>query len=413
MIKTFFLDVHIGRYKNSIKKIIKLFFIPLWLLYRIFLPKTKIVTIIRTDLYGHQVMEFQLLNHLTNTLNQQIYFNIHPVVDDIYLLNHQMLQLSHKAKKINYMFLIFRIFANEVDKSISEKLNLKRKYFFHSVGSLSIGTSIQSHYVMNNFPVFLETDKIFFKSFLRNNLFLDSTDKKIIAVHARSGKYLKYKPVDYAKDFFRNTPYSEIDEAILSSNKKIINKFLFMRVGHDDGLPMHSNYPIIDLRKNLYVDKSLQLSVFLSCDAYFGSSSGPVSFFTNQKKPCLLVSVHPLEPLYPEDPIEVMVIPKFVKDKKTNRIFGLHEQFSLNYLDIQRNYDDTQLLKNGLELISIPSSITSMIFHNWIQFIYSSVKSDWIKDSINATNKIRRLNRNISIPFLPIEYITYINKIAK
>jgi putative glycosyltransferase (TIGR04372 family) len=208
---------------------------------------------------------------------------------------------------------------------------------------------------------------------------------------------------------FRNSSSSDIAESIKYLNT---NRNILVRFGHFD-FDTIRNDKFIDIRKKLMANKELQLAFYSLVDAYFGTANGPVSFFVNQKKPCLLVSTYPIDFEYPTDPHSVMLIPKLVWNNLSKRYFNIYELLDLNFLKIQNLYNDQILVKNGLSVISPPAELIAKIFLSWQNSILLGEYNKWLDLSIKHTEKLRSSLNLPRLGTIPIEYFSYMKSINK
>jgi len=354
-------------------------------------------------------MEFQQLNQMAKTHKQIIFFNHHPIVAGEFIFKEQINQIfmRQNIKKLNHFFIIMRMYSQSIENSIFSRVKFKRKFFLTSLREQGFNGSLLKHYTFDEFPKFTNDDFVKYKKSISFSIPEIDLNKRLIAVHSRSGNFPKSKEPERVFDVFRNTSFSEID--FISSEFNSDN-FTFIRIGHFEDYERTESSNIIDIRKEIRDDESLQLSIFASIDAYVGSSSGPLSFFAIQKKPCLLISVYPFDLEYSFNPKHAIVIPKLIFDLKDNRFFGVEEQFDIDFVKLQNLYNDRLIIEKQLEPRSLPVAITKQIYSNWqSSFLNNDFDSQWVKDSIFATNSLRKLTRLQNLPVIPVEYFDYLN----
>jgi len=388
--------------------IVKILFLPAWLYYR-FLSRNKIkVLLIRTDIFGMQIFEFQQLNQIALKFNENIYINHHPNIAGEFIYPLQMKQiLKHSnIRIIKHIYLICRLYSQEIENSISIRIKSNRRVILTSLRELGYSGSLLSHYTCAPFPMFTTSDLTHQRNYLKNKMPNLNMNKKIIAVHSRTGNYPKHKEPERVRDFFRNTLFSEINAAAKYFDT---DHFNFIRIGHYEEFQRLTNYRITDVREQISLDPLLQLATFTSIDGYVGSSSGPLSFFAMQNLPCLLLSVYPIDTAYSNDPRSQMVVPKLIWDLENQRYLSVHEQFDYNLIALQNYYNDRLLIERKLEPHSLPVSITSQIYKNWQSSILRTNKpTKWLDSSVSASLKLSEDLNQPNLPVIPIEYFSFL-----
>jgi len=388
--------------------VVKLFFIPIWLGYRFASFKNKkLVVYLRSDFFGMQLMEFQQLNQMAKNTNQLIFFNHHPIVAGKFIYEEQSSQIfwNQNIRKLNHFSIIMRMYSQSIEDSICVRVKLKRKILISSLREQGFNGSLLSHFLCDKFPKFTKKNIVHYEKYIKSKLPGINTSKPLIAVHSRSGNFPKTNEPERVYDVFRNTTFSEIDFISSEFNTK---NFTFIRIGHFEDYERTESSNIIDIRRAIRDDDDLQLSIFASIDGYVGSSSGPLSFFAIQKKPCLLISVYPFDLEYSFNPKDSIVIPKLIFNLKDKKFFGLEEQFDIDFVKLQNLYNDRLIIEKQLEPRSLPVAITKQIFSNWQTTILNNdFNSQWIKDSIFATNSLRKLTKLQNLPLIPVEYFEY------
>ena len=405
---SFLYDVWAERKSGCLRVFFKFIFLPAWIFYYLFHNEDKIVLFIRTEIFGLQLAEFQALKKLAVDTDRQIYFNHHPEVVGKFIFNKQLeqiLQLSN-VKMIGQIFIISRLFADDIGLTISRIFKLKRKKILKTFRSMGFTYSLLQNKVFQSFPLFSKNELKEHRNYLSNCDPRIIKNKPIIATQIRTGNFPRYAVPSRVSDKFRIGKISEINISIKEFGK---NNFQFVRIGHFEERSAFSTKKVLDLRKDLAKDNKLQLSIFASCDAYFGSSNGPVAFFVIQKKPCLLLSVYPIDIEYPKDPKSIVVVPKLIWSNTNNRYLTLKEQFGIPFMQLQNKYDDRLLMKEGFEPKSLPQDIISKIFSNWQTSILLNKKSDfWQKKTIHKSNELRIAVNRPNLPSIPIEYFNYL-----
>jgi putative glycosyltransferase (TIGR04372 family) len=406
----FFYDLFLIRKPFTLFFIVKLLFVPIWLGYRVItLKNKKLVLLLRSDIFGNQLMEFQQLNQMAKISQQVIFFNHHPIVAGEFIFKKQMNQifLHQNIKKLNHLFIILRMYSQSIENSIYSRIRLKRKIFLTSFREQGFAGSLLNHFMLDAFPKFSNDDWISYKKSIALSIPEIDLNKRLIAVHSRSGNFPKSKEPERVFSVFRNTSFSEID--FISSEFNTQN-FTFIRIGHFEDYERTKSSNIIDVRRVIRDTDDLQLSVFALINGYVGSSSGPLGFFAIQKKPCLLISVYPIDLEYSFNPRDSIVIPKLIFNLKDNRFFGLEEQFDIDFVKLQNLYNDRLIIEKQLEPRSLPVALTKQIYSNWQSSILNNdFNSQWIKDSIIATNSLRKLTKLQNLPLIPVEYFNYLS----
>ena len=404
----FFYDLYSIRRPKYVFPIVKILFLPAWLYYRFFSRNKSKVLFIRSDIFGMQLFEFQQLNQLAINSKEVIYFNHHPIVTGKFIFSIQMKQILNHSNilVIKHFYLICRIYSQDIENSISSRMKFKRHTIMTSLRELGYGGTMLKHYTSAPFPIFSSSDLTQYRNNLENTIPNLNKNKKIIAVHSRSGNYPKYKEPERVRDGFRNTQFSEVN---IFSKYFDTDSFDFVRIGHHERFDDLTDSRITDVRKQISLDPILQLSLFASISGYVGSSSGPMSFFAIQKLPCLLLSVYPLDIEYSTDPRSQIVVPKLIWDLENQRYLSIHEQFNQSLIALQNYYDDRLLIERNLEPHSLPVSITSQIYVNWQSSILKTNKpTKWLDSSVKASLKLwEDLNRPY-LPVIPIEYFNFL-----
>ena len=403
----YFYDLNTLRPKY-IYPIVKILFLPAWIYYR-FLSRSKLkVLLIRTDIFGMQLFEFQQLSQLAMKSKEIIYINHHPNIAGKFIYPLQMNQIVKLSniKIIKQIYLICRLYSQEIENSISIRIKSNRRVILTSLRELGYGGSLFSHYSCPPFPIFTTSDLMHHRNYLKNKIPKLNMGKKIIAVHSRTGNYPKHKEPERVRDFFRNTLFSEINSAAKYFDT---DHFNFIRIGHYEEFQRLTNYRITDVREQISSDPLLQLATFTSIDGYVGSSSGPLSFFAMQNLPCLLLSVYPIDTAYSNDPRSQIIVPKLIWDLENQRYLSAHEQFDYKLIALQNYYNDRLLIERKLEPHSLPVSITSQIYKNWQSSILKSNKpTKWLDSSVSASLKLSEDLNRPNLPVIPIEYFSFL-----
>lgn len=403
----FFYDLNTLRPKY-IFPTVKMLFLPAWLYYRFFSQNKLRVLLIRTDIFGMQIFEFQQLSQLAMKSKEVIYINHHPNIAGKFIYPLQMNQiLKHSnIRIIKHIYLICRLYSQEIENSISLRIKSNRQVILTSLRELGCAGNLLSHYTCAPFPIFTISDLTHHRDYLKDKIPNLDMSKKIIAVHSRTGNYPKHKEPERVKDAFRNTSFSEINSAAKYFDT---DNFNYVRIGHNEEFQRLTNYRITDLRKQIGSDPLLQLATFTSIDGYVGSSSGPLSFFAMQNLPCLLLSVYPIDTAYSNDPRSQMIVPKLIWDLENKKYLSAHEQFDYNLIALQNYYNDRLLIERKLEPHSLPVSITSLIYRNWQSSILKSNKpTKWLDSSVSASFKLSEDLNRPNLPVIPIEYFSFL-----
>lgn len=199
----FFYDLNTLRSKY-IFPIVKILFLPAWLYYRFFSRNKLKVLLIRTDIFGMQIFEFQQLNQLAVESKEIIYINHHPNIAGkfIYPLQmHQILKHSN-IRIIKHFYLICRLYSQELENSISIRIKSNRRSILTSLRELGYVGNLLSHYTSVPFPMFTTSDLTQHRKYLKDKIPNLNMNKKIIAVHSRTGNYPKHKEPERVRDFF-------------------------------------------------------------------------------------------------------------------------------------------------------------------------------------------------------------------
>ena len=406
----FLYDLYFIRRRKYFFLLVKTLFFPTWFYYRFLSRKKKIFLFIRTDIFGIQLFEFQQLNQIALKLNETVHINHHPVVAGKFIFPDQIKQiLKHRNVRIaNHMNLICRIYSQDIENSISSRIKSNPKSIMKSFREFGYGGNLLVHYTCPPFPTFstLELDQ--YRNYLKIQLPDLNLDKKLIAVHSRSGNYPRYKVPDRVKDGFRNTKFSEINSAAKHFDT---DSFSFVRIGHYESFDSSTDDRILDARMQMSLDPLLQLAVFTNIKGYVGSSSGPLGFFAMQNLPCLLLSVYPIDTDYSKDPWSQIIVPKLIWDLKNQRYLSVNEQFNYDLIRLQNKYNDTLLSEMNLEPRSLPESLTSQIYRNWqCSIISSSESTKWLDLSVSASHKLSEDLDQPNLPIIPIEYFSYLGE---
>jgi putative glycosyltransferase (TIGR04372 family) len=299
------------------------------------------------------------------------------------------------------------MYSQSIEDSICARVKLKRKILLSSLREQGFNGSLLNHFLYDKFPKFTKKNLFQYKRYIMSQLPGINTSKPLIAVHSRSGNFPKNKEPKRVYDIFRNTSFNEIN---FISSKFNIDEFNFIRIGHFEDYDKTKSSNILDVRKEIHDDTHLQLSIFALIEGYVGSSSGPLSFFAIQKKPCLLISVYPFDIEYSFNPRAAIVVPKLIFSLKDNKLLSAKEQFDVDFVNLQNFYNDRLIIEKQLEPRSLPIEITKQIYSNWQSSVLNNdFNSRWIKDSILATNALRKLTRLQNLPIIPVEYFNYLN----
>lgn len=395
---------------------LKITFVLPWIFYKVF-AKEKIAILIRTEIFGNQILDFQGVNSLALSTQYDVYICLHPEIKGKFLIKKQVDQIGTlpNIRFINHFFMILRLYVQDVENTFSRYLNLKPKKLSTNLREESkiyenVGATMYHQIIMPSFPVFTEFEKKSHKYFLKNNFKNIFSDKPIIAVHSRSGNYPKYKEPKKVSDEYRNTSFSEINQISQDFDTR---NFTFVRIGYNEKFESDTASKIVDIREILDSVPEAQISVFTNISAYVGSSSGPVSFFINQKIPCLLISVFPVERNYYLDPTRLVIVPKLIYDVRNKRYLNIEEQFSKDILDIGLTYND-RLMKNiNLAVHSIPTELSRNIYKNWQHAILkNNLDSEWLKSSVKASIELGIGLNRVQMPVIPIEYFNYLKSLT-
>lgn len=393
-------------------RIAKLLFLPIWFYYHFINKRNLRVFYIHTPIFGEQLAQFQLLNEFAKKSSEIIYFNHHTTISGIFIYNKQIEQVLNlkNVKLINQFLLIFRIHSQSIEDSLSKRRLVKRKIFCSTLRALNYKSSLFYCNFAEKFPYFTESELHEHRTYLNSKVQELNPKNQIIVVHSRTNNFKKLEPSSIQSNF-RNTDFNEI---IMSSKNLNMDKFNFMRIGHYEEDLHHPPTPkIIDIRKKISLDNYLQLSSFACASAYFGSQSGALSFFVGQKKPCLLISAYPIDFEYPIDPKFVMVVPKLIYNKVRKKFYDIGEQLSDRFMKMQNLYDDRLLISLDLEVIPIPQELTSRIYANWQNSVLEGGESDWLFESVVATNYLRTKFNLPKLGTIPIEYLNYLKELDK
>ena len=393
-------------------RIAKLVFLPIWFYYHFINKRNLRVFYIHTPIFGEQLAQFQQLNEFAKKTSEIIYFNHHPTISGIFIYNKQIEQILNlkNVKLINQFLLIFRIHSQSIEDSLSKRRLVKHKIFCSTLRALNYRSSLFHANSAEKFPYFVESELHEYRTYLNSKVQELNPKNQIIVVHSRTNNFKKLEPYSIQSSF-RNTDYNEI---VVSSKNLNTDKFNFVRIGHyeeDQHNPVSSK--IIDIRKKISLDNYLHLSSFACASAYFGSQSGALSFFVGQKKPCLLISAYPIDFEYPIDPKFVMVVPKLIYNKAQKKFYSISEQLSDRFMKMQNLFDDRLLISLDLEVIPIPQELTSQIYTRWQNSILEVTKSDWLIESVVATNYLRTKFNLPRLGTIPIEYFNYLKELDK
>jgi putative glycosyltransferase (TIGR04372 family) len=315
--------------------------------------------------------------------------------------------LNNNVKLTSRLNIVNRIYSQNIEDFLSRKFSLKKRNFIFSFRHLGFSSSLLNSYLVPKFPNFSQKDLLNSRKLVSKHAPNISVDKYIIGVNLRSKGYIQHNLLSQYMMNFRNASINDISESI-----KVLNtdRNIFVRFGHFDNETAYiKNF--VDLRKQLLTNNELQLSLFASINAYFGTANGPVSFFVNQKKPCLLVSTYPIDFEYPTDPHAVIIIPKLVWDQFNKRYFSLEELFDLDFLKMQNLYNDHALIKNGLRIESPPSTLTAKIFAGWQDSILLQKNTNWLKLSVEASSNLRKKLNLPKLATIPIDYFDYVKSL--
>jgi len=408
---SFLYDVWAERKSGYLRVFFKFIFLPAWIFYYFFHNEDKIVLFIRTEIFGLQIAEFQALKKLAATTDSQIYFNHHPEVVGKFIFTKQLEQILElpNVRMIGQVFIISRLFADDIDSTISRIFKLKKRKILSTLRSMGFTYSLLQNKVFQIFPLFSKSEFKEYRKYLSDYDPRIIENKPMIATQIRTGNFPRYSVPSRVSDKFRVGKISEIGISIKEFGK---NDFQFVRIGHFEEQTGFGTKKVVDLRKALAKDNKLQLSIFASCDAYFGSSNGPVAFFVIQKKPCLLLSVYPIDIEYPKSPKSIVVVPKLIWSNSSNRYLTLKEQFGIPFMQLQNKYDDRLLMEEGLEPKSLPQEVISKIFSNWQTSILLNKKNySWEKKMIRKSNELRVLVKRPNLPSIPIEYFNFLENL--
>ena len=410
-ILTFFYDeVFLQNHKFRFN-VVRLIFLPSWIYYHFIDNKENQVFFLKSNIFGIQVSDFQQFYHLVFKSKTIYHFNHHPQIAGPFLFKKQIHQLNNlqNVKIMKHRYLIQRAFSQSLENSIASRIRLNNKIILQSLRSFGLNASLLSHNQCVAFPQFSLEDLRIHRNYVKSKISKFDTRKQSIALHSRSGNFPKLKEQSRISDEFRNTKFKEIENV---SDYFDVDRFNFIRIGYFEQNESTQSSKIIDLRQDISVDKELQLSVFSSIDAYFGSSSGPMGFFASQKKPCLLLSTYPIDIEYPSDPQFFIIIPKIIFSSMNNKPLPLTKQFETDLIRIQNLYDDRLLLKLGLFLDTIPQNLVSQIYFNWQNSVLKNKETEWLKESVKASQELALKVARQNFPILPIEYISYVNKLS-
>lgn len=408
----FFYDLFFLQRHTVFLRLVKVVMIPVWIWHRYIYRRPLNVFFIHTEVFGIALGELQSLHQFANDSVNKVYFNYHPIISGRFVISLQLSQIDSSPNifRLRHRFILARIYADSIDLSFSEKFQKNRFFIMSSLRDLKYhGACLFNMSRFDPLPFFSTEEIQAHKISFRNHFKTLKKDTFVIAVHSRTGNFAKYKEPRRIFDQFRNTSFDEISHALAAFNSRQLQHF---RIGHPeiDLIPVAST--VLDGRIDINFDSKLQLDAFISCDAYFGSSSGPVSFFVNQKKPCLLVSVYPIDVRYPSDPKLLIVIPKIIWNLKEKRYLSLKEQFGKSFSAVQNLYDDRLLVQNFLKPISIPKEITNRIYADWAKTIVLAKNgSGWIDASQEATTALGESVGRQHLPFIPIQYFDFMDSL--
>lgn len=401
------------RHNQFLKKIITSLFIPAWFYYNFINKSNKTVLLIRSEIFGIQMVEFQAFNQLATRTSTKIYFNHHPIVIGRFIFSKQMEQILalSNTQIMAHVFVIMRLFADNINCKLSVKFGVKRKFIIQTLRNMGNTYSLLQSYNYDRFPLFTLNDLNQNKSYIRIQYPLIAQNKFKVAVQARTGNFPRYKTPKRINDVFRKVNANTLEIAIRDFGS---DKIQYIRIGFFEKVNSAEVPNIIDLRHSLSIDEKLQLSILTSCIGYFGSSNGPLSLFAIQKLPCLLLSVYPIDIEYPRDPKRVVCIPKLIWDHSRNTYLSLEEQFNHKFLLTQNKYNDQLLLENNLEPKSLPQKTISEIFANWQDAVLlNQDDKQWLDKMTNKTEKLRDILRQPNLPSIPVEYFDYLEKFRK
>ena len=407
----FFYDTVFIQNNRTIYHVFRLLFIPSWVYYHFINNNNIKVFFLKSNIFGLQLVDFQQFHHLVFGSNEIFYFNYHPQIAGPFLFEKQINQITNlsNVKVIKHIFLIQRAFAQSIENSIARIIRKKSKVMLQSLREFGFNSSLLKHNQCLKFPVFSSVELTEHRNYLHSKIPKINKNKEIIALHSRTGNFPKFRePLRVSSDF-RNTSFKEIYNASKYFNT---SKFSFIRIGHFERIDNEKSPIIIDVRQDILADNALQLSVFASVSAYFGSSSGPMGFFANQKKPCLLLSTYPVDIEYPSDPRFFIVIPKIILNGINNKPLTLTEQFNIDLIKIQNLYNDKKLIELNLKVACIPQKLISQIYLNWQDSVLIGKETEWLKKSINASKKLSLEVNRLNFPILPIEYIEYVKNLS-
>jgi putative glycosyltransferase (TIGR04372 family) len=411
-ILSFFFNLSSARLSKFGFPISKIVFLPIWFYYHFINKRSIRVFYIHTPIFGEQLAQFQQLNEFAKNTSEIIYFNHHPNISGIFIYNKQIEQiLSLKnVRLINPFLLICRMHSQHIEDSLSKRRLVKPKNFCRTLRALNYRSSLFHANFADKFPYFVESELNEFRNYLNSKVQELNPKNQIVVVHSRTNNFKKLESFSIQSNF-RDTDFNEI---VVSSKNFDIDRFNFVRIGHYEENLDHPSVPkIIDIRKKLSLDNYLQLSTFACASAYFGSQSGALSFFVGQKKPCLLISAYPIDFEYPIDPKFVMVVPKLIYNREQKEYFGIDKQLSDRFMKIQNLYDDKLLISLDLEVIPIPQELTSQIYANWQNSVLEGGESDWLIESVVATNYLRNKFNLPRLGTIPIEYFNYLKELEK
>ena len=400
----FFYDLFFLRKYPFLFNLIKIFCLPFWLFFRIIDNPERNFFHLRTEIFGEQLAQFQALNQYVMDSKKSVYFNFHPVVKGNFVIEEQLKQLSilHNVSRCTHSWVILRLFCDSLDKSISKRLGIRRKYIISSLRDLGYGSTHLNFSRFEIFPRFSEVELSAQRKYLQSKFENIRDDSLIIALNSRTGNFQKYRKFPKENMEFRNTDFSELAESIKNFQSP---KIQYLRIGHFEEESDCESNMWIDSRRKIEEDDRLQLSSFNSCNAYFGSSNGPISYFVAQRKPCLVVSVYPIEYEYPLQAHSMVLIPKIIWKRNEGKYMDLEEQFSLNLLKIQNLYNDKLLIDKGFYPTSMPSAITTEVYINWVRSILLNITgSEWLEKSIRATSEFRIKTNLPNLPVIPYQF---------
>ncbi len=403
-ISVFFYDLFFLRNTSLIFYLIKISSLLFWIYFR-FIDKTdRNYFYLRAEIFGEQLAQFQSLNQFALDSKTSISYNFHPVIKGEFIIHEQVRQLStlHNVKRCSHLKIILRLFSDSLDNSISKRFQLKQKFIISSLREKGYGSNFQNFSKFEAFPKFNATELSSQREYLQSEFTNILDDSLLVAVNSRTGNFQKYRKFPKENMDFRNTNFHELAQAIKNSHA---DKLQYLRIGQfeNDSVPDANLW--IDTREKIAEDEMLQLSCFNSCDAYFGSSNGPISYFVAQKKPCLAVSVYPIDLEYPIEAESMVVIPKMIWKRSEGKFMELEEQFSLDFSKIQNLYNDKLLIDKNLYPISISKLIINEVYSDWVSSIlFKMIGSDWLDKSIEATNKLREKTNRPNLPVIPHQY---------